>query len=143
MHKLMKAGLLIIGLGLSGVSAQTAIAQTATENASEPDEQALNFEVKSLGVDEELVMVRFMPENGLTWVLEDMSWVGVEEAEGSDLFLGNYDVQMIETEDVVWYVRYDKLTGRTWVLGQEDENPVWVYADDPELDAEISDSTDE
>ncbi len=57
---------------------------------------------------------------GMAYVLEDAEWVPVAEPDGLPLLVGDFDLTFGIVEGAVYALRFDKFSGRSWLLQGEE-----------------------
>ncbi len=74
----------------------------------------------------DLVSICFRPASGETFLLNEAGdWEALEEVEGEEALLGDYDVRLSVSDDgLMTVLRIDYLSGRTWLLERGGWDPV-------------------
>src|ERR1043166_4228435 len=90
-------------------------------------DKAKNFEVRIVKVGDSYQAIRIRIRTGETWTAEGTKWLKI--ADAGPIPAGDYDVLLVATEKDYSAIRYDRVSGSSWLLRGGDK---WVKMTEPE-----------
>ncbi len=61
---------------------------------------------------------------GIAYFLDDAQWMPIDESKDETLMIGDYDLTFGVVEETAYAIRFDKYSGRTWLLERDHWTPI-------------------